>query len=542
MNTGGFAQMSYNNADNSFSSGGFNPAAGFNSRAKGPNPKRLSVALPPKFNAINEDQAENPLPRATSRSHLLAGLRTAPKSPSSAPYNQTQHDNSQWGNAGYDSYSQQTMPHTAMASNFGMNQYVMNAGQQTYALPEQVLAPPSLYDQEDEDMDPNVLEQLQLTGLFLAQRQQQLQQQLANITAAAHQFQGVNANMLQQQQMAALAQQQMQGPIEVAGQPGLYLVYNPAIGQYQYVQQQQQQPQQQQQQNNFQQQAPRRTMSPMARSGTMPNLSSGFESPRPIFRSEVTPPPMDTPMQNKRSITPPKKSNSPQTSLEHVVPLPPPSANAFRRSHKKVGSLSLQLGQNVQEGPKTSSAAVFGANRPSVPAGPMTGTFGPGAARAGEHPIRQPRGPPPLEELVALPTANHEGSKNFAARRRRRALDGLMRASSVRRSLSNPSASSPTAESEASLQLSEEDEPGFYRKQSPIGSERSAKRGSQSSFEGSAPNSAVQTPATEDSNIFDMRAFYKQLPTPLVEQAQTQERKKMLGVLSAAGKRRSIHF
>jgi len=531
--------MAYNNNNNNnnFSSGSFSPSAGFASRGKNNNVKRLSVALPPTVNSISEDS--NPLPRATSRSHLLAGLRTAPKSPVSAPHHQTQHAGSQWANAGYDPYNQ-GHPQTAT---FGMNQYVMNAGQQTYALPEQVLAPPSLYEHDDE-MDPNVLEQLQLTGMFLAQRQQQLQQQLANITAAANQFQGLNTNLLQQQQLAMLGQQHMQSPMEVPGQPGLFVVFNPAIGQYQYIQQQQAQPQHQQQQHHHQQQlqTPRRTLSPLSRSGTMPNLAAGspYESPRPVFRSEVTPPPVDTPMQNKqRSITPPKKTSSPQTSLEHVQPLPPPSANAFRRGHKKVTSLSLQLGKDVAEAPKTSSAALFGSARSAIPAAPMTGTFGPGNARAGEHPIRQPRGPPNLEELIALPTANHEGSKNFAARRRRRALDGLMRASSVRRSMSGASASSPT--SELSLQSSEDDEPDYYRKQSPIGSERSAKRGSQSSLEGSAPNSTVQTPATEDCNIFDMRSFYKQLPTPV--EPQFQERKKMmLGVLSAAEKRRSVHF
>jgi len=525
--------MAYNN--NNFSSGSFTPSAGFASRGKNNNVKRLSVALPPNVNSINEDRTDsNPLPRATSRSHLLAGLRTAPKSPVSAPHHQTQHSGSQWANAGYDSYNQ-GYPQTAT---YGMqNQYVMNAGQQTYALPEQVLAPPSLYEHDDE-MDPNVLEQLQLTGMFLAQRQQQLQQQLANITAAANQFQGLNSNLLQQQQLAMLNQQHMQSPMEVPGQPGLYVVFNPAIGQYQYIQQQQAQPQQQQPQL----QTPRRNMSPLARSGTLSNLSVGspYESPRPVFRSEVTPPPMDTPMQNKqRSITPPKKTSSPQINLENVQPLPPPSANAFRRGHKKITSLSLQLGNNVAEGPKTASAATFGSARSAIPAAPVTGTFGPGNARAGEHPIRQPRGPPNLEELIALPTANHEGSKNFATRRRRAALNGLMRASSVRRSMSGASASSPT--SELSLQSSEDDEPTYYRKQSPIGSERSAKRGSQSSLEGSAPNSTVQTPATEDCNIFDMRSFYKQLPTPV--EPQFQERKKMmLGVLSAAEKRRSVHF
>ena len=62
------------------------------------------------------------------------------------------------------------------------------------------------------------------------------------------------------------------------------------------------------------------------------------------------------------------------------------------------------------------------------PQTPMTGTFGPGQGRAGEHPVRQPRGPPSLEELVSKPTSKFEGSKNFATRQRRRAVDNIVRA------------------------------------------------------------------------------------------------------------------
>jgi serine/threonine protein kinase len=51
-----------------------------------------------------------------------------------------------------------------------------------------------------------------------------------------------------------------------------------------------------------------------------------------------------------------------------------------------------------------------------------TGTFGPSQARAGEHPLRQPRGPPSIEDLREKPTTKHEGSKNFATRQRRQAV------------------------------------------------------------------------------------------------------------------------
>ncbi|PNS16644.1 hypothetical protein CAC42_4608 [Sphaceloma murrayae] len=537
MNTGGLAHMSYNNNNNQNYSAGFAPNNGFASRSKGGNSKRLSVALPPKVDSISENQA--PTPRTTSRSHLLAGLRTAPRNnanpPASAPHNQTRHQSpsgNQWANAGYDSY-QQGVPQVAMAG-YGMNQYSMQAGQQTYALPEQVLAPPELYD-DGEEMDPNMLEQLQITGLYLAQRQQQLQQQLANITAAANQFQGLNMGLYQQHMSMNNLQQQIADPVEVPGQPGLFVVQNPLTGEFQYVQTQAQH-------------APQRNQSPLGRSQTMHNLSNpGMydASSRPIFRAEISPPPTDKPTPaTSRSITPPTKSKSPQAALEHVEPLPPPSANAFRRGHhKKLSSLSISNGAPVSDGPKTSSAAIFGSNRVFIPPTPMTGTFGPGAARAGAHPVRQPRGPPNLEELVALPTANHEGSKNFAARRRRAALNNLVRAGSVRRGASNPlSFASPTSESDMSLAASEEDEPGLYRKQSPIGSERSTKRGSQSSVDGSQNGSAVQTPMTENGDAFDMSSFVKQLPVHMQQGiAQGGERRKLLGLAGRAEKRKSVY-
>ena len=95
----------------------------------------------------------------------------------------------------------------------------------------------------------------------------------------------------------------------------------------------------------------------------------------------------------------------------------------------------------------------------------MSGTFGPGQARAGEHPIRQPRGPPSLEELVAKPTAKHEGSKNFATRQRRRAVHNLVRAGLERRGASRGSGSvdslgsmTPASECEISFSVSSDND------------------------------------------------------------------------------------
>ena len=127
-----------------------------------------------------------------------------------------------------------------------------------------------------------------------------------------------------------------------------------------------------------------------------------------------------------RSRSPPKKTSSPAAE---VTPLPPPSANAFRRGHNRNrSSLALNNVNNaaVSDGPKSARPA-------GIPATPMTGTFGPGHGRAGEHPIRQPMGPPSFDELQKAPTSKSEGSKNFSSRQRRRALNTLVRAGIERR-------------------------------------------------------------------------------------------------------------
>ena len=545
MDAGGLAQMTFNG----FSSNGLGaPGSGFASRNRGAhNHKRLSVGLPQHINPAENHSDSNPTPR-TSRSHLLAGLRTAPKTPAvpaSAPYNQLDYQSQLSGMDAntYNAYMQ-GVPQSATAASFSGNQYngrqqhqqqqqqrhqqQQQQQQHMYSMPEQVLAPPTFYGQEAE-MDPNVMEQLQLTSLFLAQRQQQLQQQLAAITAAANtaQLQGLNLNQFQQQmpQVNTYGQQRaqhQQSPIEVPGQPGLYLVYNPMTGQYQYAVD-----------NNAQS-----PMSPVSQNQNgFFNVDTPQKQQQPVFRAEISPPPTERPTPTgSRSITPPKKTSSPASNLAHVEPLPPPSANAFRRGHKKASSLAINALTGASDGPKTSSVATFGSARTVFPPTPMTGTFGPGAARAGEHPVRQPRGPPPLEELVALPTSKHEGSKNFATRQRRRALDNLVRAGSFRRAVSGSPRGSPISERELHFQ-SEEDEPCF-RKQSPIGSERNAKRSSKDSLEGLGAGGAVQTPVSEKGDAFDMGSFAKQLPSPI--QQGLGRRHVMLGVLSAAEKRKSM--
>src|ERR1700761_2472929 len=184
--------MTYNNSFSSSNGLGM-PGVGYASRGKATGLKRLSVAAPPKLGSLNENQVDNTPPPRTSRSYLLAGLRTAPKTPSapaSAPYNQSQHltglDSSRYA---YQNPSGATngVPHTSIGSSFP-NQYGIAPGQQFYALPEQVLAPPNL-DIDEAEEDPATLAQLQGMKQMLAIRQQMLQQQLASL-----QFAGMSLN------------------------------------------------------------------------------------------------------------------------------------------------------------------------------------------------------------------------------------------------------------------------------------------------------------------------------------------------------------
>src|SRR4051812_46518594 len=201
MDAGGLAQMSFNN---NFNGGLGLPGASFASRGKGAQLKRLSVASPPKVASISEDHVDNSSTPRTSRSYLLAGLRTAPKTPSgvpsSAPYNQAQHrfglDGSKYPNNQHTfGYSQNVVPHTAIGTSFpaSAQQYSMSAGQQFYCLPEQVLAPPPLqFEGEDGEIDPTIEAQLRATEQFLAQRRELLQQRLLSLTA--QQLHGISLN------------------------------------------------------------------------------------------------------------------------------------------------------------------------------------------------------------------------------------------------------------------------------------------------------------------------------------------------------------
>lgn len=558
MDAGGLAQMSYNN----FQTIGV-PGSGFASRGKGAHIKRLSFEP-----TSGSDQQNNgaPTPR-TSRSHLLAGLRTAPKStttshfPPSAPPTQLQHrglDSSMYSDNKENARNGYAAPKTSIGSSFSTQQLGYN-NRQMYALPEQILAPPEIHIDEhgQEQMDPNLYAHLVATNMYLAEQQQRLQQQLINVQAAAQQFQGMNLGQMGRQMPQQFAtppvtpglgmyQQGKQNvqpiitPVPGA-QPGLYSVYNPMTGQQSYyVDQNAQQAYMESQQVEAYMEA----NSPPQQPGTP--------------RFQVSPPTNAGPV---RSISPPKKSTSPP---QDHSPLPPPSANAFRRGHKKASSLAnvltVSTSANVDSGARTSVPKAAG-----YPATPMTGTFGPGQGRAGEHPIRQPRGPPPLDELRAKPTSKFEGSKNFATRQRRNAVHNLVRAGMERRRVpGSGSAGSISPISEAgeltfatssgedsdsgrsgSGSLSGRPSLGSLRTSihGAIGSERPSSRQKNRSLERKSANTTPTTAGTsgdEGPVISSFAAAFKNGGKKL-EAAPGRQKAPML-VLSSAEKRKSSIF
>ena len=462
---------------NSFTNGLGVPGTGFASRGKGTHIKRLSVAPPSQITTIDETQPTNPTPR-TSRSHLLAGLRTAPKSPTfpnSAPPNQLQHYGPAQSRHAAKALADgvRGLPHTSMGAIFPGGQYDHRglAGQtQLYSLPEQVLAPPALQVggiNDEAAMDPEFYAELVATNQYLAQQQMRLQQQLINVTAAANQLQNMNLNggILQQQAQyvqspmitnSGYYNQQLQNGLQpivqaVPNQPGVYSVYNPVNGQHGYVV------------DNASRAQP---VSPPTILNT--ELSHSPPPLTPTFRAEVSPPPdSSSAVTTRRSKSPPKASSPPAAIIDA---LPPPSENTFRPSHKKASSFASGFGEakpGQHEGLKSALPRSAG-----FPQTPMTGTFGPGQSRAGDHPIRQPRGPPSLEELIAKPTAKHEGSKNFATRQRRAAVHNLVRAGMERRGASRGSGSfdsisstTPASESEITFSISSDndsDGPGSH--------------------------------------------------------------------------------
>ncbi|KAJ5511503.1 hypothetical protein N7453_003606 [Penicillium expansum] len=401
MDAGSLAQMSYNSSFNNGNSLGV-PGSGFASRGKGSHIKRLS--MPPQVATIDESQTSTSVstPR-TSRSHLLAGLRTAPKS-ATIPSGHQQRGGMEGAQfTGYSNRGTDRVPQTATGTGFPQHNYTTSQNANShrnnshhnrmmYTTPEQVLAPPTLeMAGGDIPIDENMYAELMSTNLFLAAQQQRLQQQLISVTAAAQQFQGLNLGMSvpRQQQLPSLSipgmgfyQQQLQQGVQpivqpVPGQPGMFCVYNPLTGQQSYIMDNNSQEERQQQ---FYQ-------------DTLSHI--GHQVPQ--FRAEISPPADAThsAMQFSQPISPPVGTPSPPHES---------SVNAARRGHRKNLSFNPSIKTNIDT---------------------IKANVGPGPS---------PAAPPSLEDLVAKPTSKHEGSKNFATRQRRRAVHNLVRAGIERRS------------------------------------------------------------------------------------------------------------
>ncbi|KAM0668228.1 hypothetical protein ACQRIT_000708 [Beauveria bassiana] len=452
MYTGGHAQMSSNNYSSQPANGLPMAPAGLSSRRGSQNIKPLS------FDAVSHHTPHDngaPTPR-TSRSHLLAGLRTAPKSATATSFGPASptaqqftrnsmtanlhgyaHDN--YYNAPKTAYPQYASQHQQQHQQQQQQQPAYQSAMNQQYTVEQVLAPPEL-SMEEQVQDPNLYAQLVATNMYLAQRQQLLQQQLRNVQAAAaqhaaqHQFQNLSINSPQQHLPSFEQQQQLQQQqLQAAVTQGQQIYFNHATGQY-FVD------------------TSAAAQSPMHyRDSSTSSFNSlqqlqlqlqQHQQQQSLPRVQVSPPP-EIQRNSLRSVSPPKRFDSPSDT----VPLPPPSANAFRRGHKKASSLapvnSILASALASDGPKSA-----GPKTASFPITPLTGGYGPGQARAGEHPVRQPRGPPSLDELKARPTAKHEGSKNFATRTRRSAVHNLVRAGMSRRKGTGSSSGSMSPVSE----------------------------------------------------------------------------------------------
>ncbi|KAJ2969190.1 hypothetical protein NUW58_g10044 [Xylaria curta] len=224
MHTGGLAQMSHSNNFASPTGLGI-PQGGLASRRGGQNIKPLSFDTIKSSTDVQDNGV--PTPR-TSRGHLLAGLRTAPKSATATTFanaSMSSHVYSRNNGMGENMYGgsshMYTAPKTSLPNLASQQQggYSMTGtsgmGHQHYT-PEQILAPPEFHldEQVQDQMDPGLYAQLVSANLYLAQQKQRLQQQLLSVQAATQQFQNLNLNGQQtlQQQLAlqSLYQQQQQ--------------------------------------------------------------------------------------------------------------------------------------------------------------------------------------------------------------------------------------------------------------------------------------------------------------------------------------------
>ena len=116
-----------------------------------------------------------------------------------------------------------------------------------------------------------------------------------------------------------------------------------------------------------------------------------------------------------------------------------------------------------------------------------------------------------MEELVSKPTSKHEGSKNFVARQRRRALNSLVRAGVERRgasrgsnSIDSPGTGTPSSEIEITFSVSSDTDNDSVGSSSgsihgAIGSER--KKLKEHSHDRNSTNSFTTTSLSSEEGI-----------------------------------------
>lgn len=430
------------------------PNNGFGTRGKNSHIRNINVPAGQQQQNAVSDRAT---PR-TARGHLLANLRTTRATPAQTP---TSAHPANDGNMGYDAGRYVNMPRTATfapktARGLGLNTAVgIGGGQQNSPmspggvhlqspqLPMQPASSPIDYKMQ-QNMGGMVNPAAYNYLMDLAVQQQRLQAQLLAAQQAAQQLEALQATGAYQNVPNSAYPQQLNSMVPVynqaTGQYNFYVVPQQAV-QLQQQQQQQQQPQtpvyQQPQQFQQQYQQPQQQVSVAPQREPSPPAA---EEQREVVEAASN-------RTNTRSRSPPK-----------VGPIQAPSqassssGNASFRRHRKASSLSNCLNANGLEidtnAPKTSVPKLS-----NIPTTPMTATFAPGHA-SGTHPSRQPRGPPPLDEVKAKPTSKFEGSKNFASRQRRRAIFKIVTAGAERRGAARSSGSAggtmtPVSENEA---------------------------------------------------------------------------------------------
>ncbi|KAI5820241.1 hypothetical protein BZA77DRAFT_103403 [Pyronema omphalodes] len=504
MNAGGLAQMTYN---------GFQRDAtpSYGSRGKGSHLRNISVTGTP---APSENQPV-PTPR-TARSQLLAGLRTAPKTPtpsSAADHGYDNHDNSRY---------------TGISVGWtGLNTGNTSMGPRGQRLP----TPPTSSSPAIQVNDGDVEEyewfdemNSKMGGMMLNQNAAQYQNQIS--TAAKVQQLQHQLAQLQMQQAAYSATPPMSPGLAMYGNNASMQYNNP---QYQYgaqgngfvqqftMQQLQHvyQLQQLQLQHQAQQAAALQIREQQIReyqAQRQQQQQRDQQYQQPIAQVEVNP-------QNNRSGSPPKlnhqqSSNNINNSQAPSVAANSSAAAGFRRGHRKASSLStctiVVNNAEVAEAPRTSLP-----NLNNIPTTPMTATFAPGHA-SGTHPTRQPRGPPSIEELKAKPTSKDEGSKNFATRQRRRAVSKLVSASTERRTARSTSG---TASAGGTMTPVSENEDFAFQETESVASGQ-GRNSRQSQRDDNSNNNSSDEGSAKSGNRFGKKSL-----RPVLAQTATDKRR-----------------